>query len=65
MRVQTPWVEFLRLQKSHEGKEAARGRNAERSEADRLTPRKMSESYHEVVRNNKIESPGLILIDQS
>ena len=65
MRVQTPWVEYLRLQKSHEGKVAARERDAEKSEGDRLTPQKMSESYHEVVRNNQIGKPSLNSTDQS
>ena len=53
-RVQTPWIEAFRKRQKEGPSAAAQGKGKPQTPKDRdLTPKKMSDSYHSVVRTSQ------------
>lgn len=49
MRVRTPWIEALRKQQAEANQPSEPSKKAELPKDRKLTPKRMSESYHSVV----------------
>ena len=64
-RVQTPWIEALR-KKQREGQDPTQASGKQETPSDRdLSPRKMSDSYHSVVRQHTQKTSARPLTDAS